>query len=983
MLILPVRLKSEIGLVKPIQSAGSIEPHSELTKLEYHPAWYIPGSLPEIWIEEILRWGISEAELRIILIPRSARDIQPDGILAFFGPAREGPNSGDWSQEASSFSPTARCVQYKEVAARFWIPLSADFNFSIPKEDLAKRLNKELSYVWHPGIGLVAVSPEEILRFSELLLVPERFNSRWRKPESGLKYATRLTGLRALSLPGAEMVFEFGRDGIGSEPIDLSEGAPETLADGERRESGAASGFFGKSVSWLFAALRMLGGGENESAGTRQSGTPGGGRSTGGRSQSSSDPRELQLQRLLALLKKDPDQGLKYAIAFGRPGGGSFNRTDSGSSELGQNKVDFDLAKLLDRSGGDVWNVSPKLGHLLQQEYLHVATREISLGRYRRAAYIHGHLLDDLSAAARTLRAGNHLREAAVVYLNQLSDKRSALECFLEGKYWTEAMEVAESLQAFEEQGDISVARGESEQAAEYYRASIEQHLTGNRIPDAVRIARTKLQDPQRALEILMNGFNRGNELLCLPLIFTCLGEERRYEELKAWMLSVCEAPIAEEQPQIVAERLYELRQNFNEPGIRKTAKELLMKLISRRLPMSEEAQQIKLVDLLSKLASEDGLIRRDGMRYVKDLKAKAAAGKRQTRQTAAVNLEYSFDLNLKSILGSDARRVEWLGFHGHAGTLLAFGALAGQVVVHCSDWSGRLSQTQIFSPPNLPLNPRDLLVRTVPGDRQILVYALARAAVAIGKAGFEKFELHPMFSSPAEFQWGGQNAVVLASDRSISTDAVGFECLSNQSCYGQIAQIRLKNQEFNCEVVSRGRITHSPGISYSPGSVPRDWLRENPEVWESIQFPLPSSSRKGHVCFGLGGLLLNINPRGETMQFPSPILRIAVGTRGARSQVALSFAEDAVLITGSLQDGRLDRIGKGLIRPHLLFLESGKLVVASENQCEVFCVRENIPRLIASPALNDPIELLALPEADRFATISRGGHVSVYQVKG
>ena len=44
-------------------------------------AWLIPGSEPQIWLDEIVAWGVPLEAAALHPIPRSAADLTPQGVL--------------------------------------------------------------------------------------------------------------------------------------------------------------------------------------------------------------------------------------------------------------------------------------------------------------------------------------------------------------------------------------------------------------------------------------------------------------------------------------------------------------------------------------------------------------------------------------------------------------------------------------------------------------------------------------------------------------------------------------------------------------------------------------------------------------------------------------------------------------------------------------------------------------------------------------
>src|SRR5258706_6839588 len=161
--------------------------------------------------------------------------------------------------------------------------------------------------------------------------------------------------------------------------------------------------------------------------------------------------RHKELHRLLHLLEKDPEAGLRHAIpmndfahrGLGRPGG-----------RLGERPPDLDVNRL---GGGpaDFWHVPDHLQQVLRRRYREMADRELQLGRHRRAAYIYAELLGDLVSAAHALKQGQLYREAAVIYEEHLHNPLEAARCLADGGLLLEAIERYEKLERWLEAADL------------------------------------------------------------------------------------------------------------------------------------------------------------------------------------------------------------------------------------------------------------------------------------------------------------------------------------------------------------------------------------------------------------------------------------------------------------------------------------------------------------------------------------------------
>jgi tetratricopeptide (TPR) repeat protein len=210
--------------------------------------------------------------------------------------------------------------------------------------------------------------------------------------------------------------------------------------------------------------------------------------------------RNKEIARLMYLLEKDPDQGLRYALPIG---GNKHRGTAPPSGRLGERNVNFSLQRLGGGGPADAWEIEAEYQRRLTTRYLELANREIRLGRHRRAAYIFAELLGDLSAAASALCSGRHWREAAVLYEQRLQQPAAAVECLEQGGLWEEAIELLVKLRWQERAGDLCTRLKQIDRAEKFYLDEIEAHqIRGDRL-SAARIYDEKLQQPQHALVTL------------------------------------------------------------------------------------------------------------------------------------------------------------------------------------------------------------------------------------------------------------------------------------------------------------------------------------------------------------------------------------------------------------------------------------------------------------------------------------------------
>ncbi len=190
--------------------------------------------------------------------------------------------------------------------------------------------------------------------------------------------------------------------------------------------------------------------------------------------------RDKEIQRLMDMLERDPDAGLKYALPMG-PGSNDERRARRSGGELTENDSNFDRRRLDAQGESDPWVVPWQTHAKLQQRYRELAQREIRLGRHRRAAYIYAHLLKDFENAALALKAGRHFHDAAMLYLEKLRRPVVAAECFRDGGFWEEALQIFVNHSLWLQAADLASRLGRHSDATMYVQKRIDE-LVSNKM---------------------------------------------------------------------------------------------------------------------------------------------------------------------------------------------------------------------------------------------------------------------------------------------------------------------------------------------------------------------------------------------------------------------------------------------------------------------------------------------------------------------
>ena len=244
---------------------------------------------------------------------------------------------------------------------------------------------------------------------------------------------------------------------------------------------------------------------------------------------------QKQLDKLMEMLKNNPEEALKYAIPLDERhvGRGSSLPSDWGWGIRWSNFSLFGNSL----SGG---SGSIDLGedfHKLKDQYWRTAQELIEKGDYRKAAFIYMKLLKDYPVAASTLEKGKCYAEAASIYLKHCNNKKKAAECYEAGNMIQEAIDLYIELQAHEKVGDLYKQINQFEKARPWYQQAIDYHVSIGNYFQAAEMTQSKLEEPEKAQDLLLDGWRHGrNAAKCLRKYFANIAEP---QALKAAIFSV------------------------------------------------------------------------------------------------------------------------------------------------------------------------------------------------------------------------------------------------------------------------------------------------------------------------------------------------------------------------------------------------------------------------------------------------------------
>ncbi|MEM6964479.1 MAG: hypothetical protein AAF573_06920, partial [Bacteroidota bacterium] len=574
-------------------------------KLKYHTqpqhqprAVIIRGESPLAWLNAIQTWNIPLSQLECYIIPSSVQDLTPMGLLVIF------PNE-KMAKEIEYHQP------YGMVANQLLLPINAELTPAVTLVEMQQMLLYP-KQIFHPTIGLIGFEKKDQLAWSSVLKFYNNKNTNWSFAKKGNAPFAPLRSIKIEQNPKNDLLQSFlkGIDkkdlkdipggGSGSEDGSISDAIGKfglkflkggvdafqnfRYALGEESPNqgndSSAPDLFDKFQQWIYKNLEEL---ENK--------------------------RKKELDRLSDLFDKDMDEALKYAIPLSNP---YLNRGSAPpSSRLGRCSTDFNLGGLGGGRVVDGWNVDAHYFEL-QKKYREAAKRQIELGNYKKAAYIYAHLLGDFVAAANALEQGRFFREAAALHKDHLNNQLAAASCLERGGLYLEAIEIYLELEKNEKVGDLYKALKQYDKAAEQYEICVGKAKERDDVVDAVRLLKSKLNQPKRALVTAFQGWlNSKQSESSLHLYFNLIDENNL--DLNQQVQSVFEnhTPLAKRDAFLnILTKLCnrKMKQDINE-----TATEIAYQIVSDQV---KDGKQFSKLYQLRNFIPDDRLLSSDISRF-------------------------------------------------------------------------------------------------------------------------------------------------------------------------------------------------------------------------------------------------------------------------------------------------------------------------------------------------------------------------------
>ncbi len=554
--------------------------------------WLSPGATAEVWVRTLCAAKVAQLD-RLPLYPvpktRSARD-----IAGLFVPLSQ--------PVPTRLQP--RPLAFTLLGGRLFVPANAQLRVPLNDAEFSSLFLHDVT-VFLPGLGVIGFESEDAVQLADLLALPDPGGQLWNLAHPGLlPLPETLTIVAANPMEDFVQMMEQSRGDIGGQQLADLPGFPgeskETAGKGLRESFyDAVRKFTGKvptsdevkGPTWV----NRLEDWANSKLGQIQ------------------EKQSREIDRLLHWLETDPDKGLRFALPIGGEGSRGFT---AAGSQLSERNVDFNLNQL---GGGDVvspWSLDWNQTQRLMNGYRQAANRELSLQRYRRAAYIFAVLLNDYGAAANALKSGHFYREAAQLYAKFLNDEYGAAECLKNGGLFEDALQLYEQMAQFETMGDLYRELGREEDALQAYERAVTEFNATDRPTHAAKLIAEKLEQTDRALDLLFAAWPRSQSATAaLESYFDLCAQADENERAMKSIGHLRDAVLGRETPAL-AQVFADLARDSGHMPLRDEASDAVRVIVGRYLSLDDGDEGASLTKIVSSLNETDLLLKRDSRRF-------------------------------------------------------------------------------------------------------------------------------------------------------------------------------------------------------------------------------------------------------------------------------------------------------------------------------------------------------------------------------
>lgn len=565
-------------------------------------AGWLASADPQEWLRELAHCRAQGSRVALYPVASSTANPRPAGV--FLVPQGSVPRFRPRVQLLAELLPGVHAPRDAELSAGLG---SHETGFFFPYQ----------VHLFHPTLGLIGFDAKDELPAAKLLEIPPERGARWNRAIPAGKFSPQLKGFLIDQPDSPDRMLADAAQGIGDQATDLTKKDHASWNQAKLLGTGLAGGAL-LGAGWILGGMMKL---SDFLSGPGVIGRPGGGKGNGKRPGKSRlqewaeknwqqlfDKRSREIERLMKLMEKDPDQGLRYALPLsGLPSRGVAPPT----WKLGTRNLNFTHGHGAGATDG--WDIGDDSRLKLEQKYRDAAKRETLLGRHERAAYIYGNLLGDWAAAAKSLiDAGRH-RDAVSIYLHKMNAPAAAAKCMEDAGLLVQAAALYAECRDFEKAGDIHAKLTNETAAREMWLMAVDAQAAPM---EKARILRDKIKDRPAALKILNHTWRSGSHVT--ESLKACFAMHRQDQDLPAAQELLEEFlkrdPANPTLPQklklIHAESIHwadgRFTRTFEDYAYRRMAEELAAR------PRSSA----DLLDFLPKLDPNDRLLARDARRF-------------------------------------------------------------------------------------------------------------------------------------------------------------------------------------------------------------------------------------------------------------------------------------------------------------------------------------------------------------------------------
>ena len=415
----------------------------------------------------------------------------------------------------------------QRVSPLLYIPEMADISPKLSALEIEKLIGIE-PHLYHPEIGLVQLSNP--VKWNEMIPSPTKKLLIQSITEESVFIPQAIEGYfkQPMSLDEIEekMTSPVTPEKLESKPLSLVEkmklkayktilGSKGDATKDNSNAEGSTDGAGGKLMDGLFSAL--------------SSAFPNAENWMDGMAQDLEDlekRNQNEVDKLLDLLKNNPEEALKYAIPLDQEG----SMRGDGEGLFNMSKMWGDLSIFGTQRGGNGGGGSmTNMDHYvkLNQQYQASAKELLEQGKYEKAAFIYLKLLKDNHKAADALEKGKLYEQAAFIYLKYIKDKKKAAECYEKGLFYNEAIDLYLETKSYEKAGDLLATTNRFEEAKDQYSLLIEEYKSKQQYIKASLVYKYKLLDAEGGQSILLEGWKSMKDPSnCLQNYFNNIADE-------------------------------------------------------------------------------------------------------------------------------------------------------------------------------------------------------------------------------------------------------------------------------------------------------------------------------------------------------------------------------------------------------------------------------------------------------------------------